>query len=325
MKLGVLEHGLLTRDKNYKKTYNDVIDLCKYTEKLNFDSFWVSEQHDVNALVISYPLILLNHLANHTKKIKIGCGGIMLKHYQPYSIAEQINTLNILNPNRFIFGFGSNSGTEKIRQLLNSNNSENYYAKVLKVNEFLNNTNKNTRVKPFSDQYSTPVLLITSEQSAIFAAENKLDIIYGWFLNPSQIYAQIVIDTYIQTYKQKWGLQPDNIGLSVNIVSGFDTNETEQNGKIVAAFRKGVNNWNEFEYYPAPDEFNTEKYNFDADFQRFYKNVFSINSVQDVNKLDEFCKKLNVNNLILLPTMAKQEHKKLALNYVANFYKRNGE
>ncbi|MCS4536935.1 MsnO8 family LLM class oxidoreductase [Mycoplasma sp. CSL7475-4] len=322
MKLGVLEHGLLTKEKNYKKTYQEIIDLCKYAEELNYDSFWVSEQHNVNALIISYPLILLNHLANHTSKIKIGCGGIMLKNYQPYSIAEQINTLNILNPNRFIFGFGSNPGTDEVQTLFNSQNSESYNKKIEKVVHFLNNKNNETiKVNPKNDKATTPVLLITSEQSAIFAAENKFDIIYGWFLNPSIIYSQIVIDAYIKTYEKKWGTKPTNIGVCVNVVSGSNEIEAEQNRKTLAAFRKGSNNWNEFEYYPEFADLNEEKYVNDTDFQRFYRNIFVINSVADVKGLDQFCKKINANHLLLLPTMSKQQDRKLALKYVADFYK----
>ncbi|WP_429994877.1 hypothetical protein [Mycoplasmopsis bovis] len=57
---------------------NEVIELCQYAKDLGFYSFWISEQHNVNSLVISSPLILLNHLANKVGKIKLGCGGIML-------------------------------------------------------------------------------------------------------------------------------------------------------------------------------------------------------------------------------------------------------
>ncbi|TQC51332.1 LLM class flavin-dependent oxidoreductase, partial [Mycoplasmopsis mucosicanis] len=144
MKISVLEHGLLIKNSNTTQSYNDLIELANFSEKLNFYSYWVSEQHGVNSLVISNPLILLNHLANKTSKIKIGCGGIMLCHYQSFSIAEQINTLNLLQPDRFIFGFGYNPGTQKVAKLLNSNaNVENFQQKLLEVNEFVNSNKAN--------------------------------------------------------------------------------------------------------------------------------------------------------------------------------------
>ncbi|SYV95100.1 Uncharacterised protein, partial [Mycoplasma putrefaciens] len=40
MKLSVLDHGLLTEKDQYKKAYNEVLELCKYAEKLNYFSFW---------------------------------------------------------------------------------------------------------------------------------------------------------------------------------------------------------------------------------------------------------------------------------------------
>ncbi|WHL49195.1 hypothetical protein HYE36_04660 [Mycoplasmopsis bovis] len=62
------------------------------------------------------------------------------------------------------------------------------------------------RVNPNISQKIVPVMLVTSEQSAIFAAKNKFVINYGWFLNPSIIYAETVINSYFEAYKTglKW-------------------------------------------------------------------------------------------------------------------------
>lgn len=128
----------------------------------------------------------------------------MLKHYQPLSIAEQINTLNLLHENRFIFGFGSNASTPKITNYWKSNESNSsFYTKVIETIDFVNNSkNANVKVNPHIEQKIEPVMLITSEQSAIFAAENKFKIIYGWFLQPIKTYAKAVIQTYINLYQK---------------------------------------------------------------------------------------------------------------------------
>lgn len=325
MKISVLEHGVLTEKNGYKKTYKNLENLCKFAEDLGFYSFWISEQHDVNALVITNPLILLNHLANKTKKIHIGCGGIMLKHYQPFSIAEQINTLNLLHENRFIFGFGSNASTPKITKLLKSNESNSsFYTKVIETIDFVNNSkNINVKVNPHIEQKIEPVMLITSEQSAIFAAENKFKIIYGWFLQPIKTYAKAVIQTYINVYQKKWGIMPQDIGISVNVVAGENDKVIEDNRKALALFRIGQNDWNEFEIFPSGNELKTYslKPEQKSIFERFYSNIFSIKNELDVEKIDQLCLELKIQHLIIMPTMTSVKDRKIALKNVANYYK----
>ncbi|WP_029608956.1 MsnO8 family LLM class oxidoreductase [Mycoplasma simbae] len=327
MKISVLEHGLFDYSQDNSKTYNDVLELCKYAQDLNYYSFWISEQHDVGSLVISSPLILLNHLANKTDSIKLGCGGIMLKHYPSFNVAEQINTLNLLHPNRFIFGFGSNAGTEKVKTLFNTvQDSNSYYQKLLEVVTYTSKTERNfLKVNPHINKAFTPVMLITSEESAIFAAQNGFKINYGWFLNPSKIYASAVINTYIDTYKKIWGYEPTDIGLSVNVVSGENTESIDLNAKLLALFR---HNFNAFEFYPTKAIL--DQYVFDEDskklFDKFYRNVFKLSSVEDVKMLDDLCTQLKVDHLMVLPTMQNLSDRKRALKLVAQYFKnRNGD
>ncbi|MBZ4203633.1 LLM class flavin-dependent oxidoreductase [Mycoplasma tauri] len=325
MKVSVLEHGVLVTKNGYKDTYNELENICKFAEDLGFYSFWISEQHNVNTLVITNPLILLNHLANKTKKIHIGCGGIMLKHYQPFSIAEQINTLNLLHKNRFIFGFGSNASTEKITKLMKSDiSNESFYSKMLETVNFINNSsNCDVKINPHIQEKIEPVMLITSEQSAIFAAENGFKIVYGWFLQPIKTYARTVIQTYIDVYQKKWGVKPKDIGISVNVVSGSSNDIIESNRKALALFRMGLNDWNEFQIFPLGNE--VENYSFSEgqkrNFDRFYFNIFPIKTELDVKSIDELCTYLNIEHLIIMPTMANVDDRKIALKNIANYYK----
>ncbi|MBY7704638.1 LLM class flavin-dependent oxidoreductase [Vibrio harveyi] len=135
----------------------------------------------MNSLTISSPLILLNYLASHTKKIKLGSGGIMLNNYQPYVISEQINTLNLLHENRFLYGFGSAINFDSnLAKLLESQTDLDYKSKLLLVDKFVNNHNStDLKVVPNIKQTIDIVMLITSQQSAEFAAKHGFKINYG--------------------------------------------------------------------------------------------------------------------------------------------------
>ncbi|KNG79495.1 MsnO8 family LLM class oxidoreductase [Mycoplasma sp. HU2014] len=323
MKLSVLDHGLLTKKDNYKKAYDEVLELCKYAEKLNYLSFWVSEQHNINSLTISSPLILLNYLASHTKKIKLGSGGIMLNNYQPYVISEQINTLNLLHENRFLYGFGSAINFDSnLAKLLESQTDLDYKSKLLLVDKFVNNHNSiDLKVVPNIKQTIDIVMLITSQQSAEFAAKHGFKINYGWFLNPSIIYAKEVINTYISTYKKTWNKQPTDITISVNVVAGKTLKEVEQNQKVLAFYRT-IKNINQFEVFPKNDDFNNHQFDDQSKkiFDKYYNSIFKVQNDQDILKIDQFCKELNVDHLMILPTLKSIDDRKLVLKRIAKFY-----
>lgn len=328
MKISILDHGLLTDQNNYEKAYKEVIELCQYVKDLNLYSFWISEQHNVNSLVISSPLILLDHLANSVSGIKLGCGGIMLANYQAYNVAEQIQTLNLLHPERFIYGFGSNIGTKETIELLKpSLTSTEYQQKIIAVNEYLNNKKKfDFKINPNINKPVDIVMLVTSEQSAIFAAQHKFKINYGWFLNPSKVYAENVINSYIETYKTAWNENPPEVTFSVNVVSGIDYESSMRNHNLIAFYRSFADP-NHFAYYPPYSEF--EKFVFSEEqsknFLRLHKSIFNVFDDESMNKLNNLCEFLKINHLMILPTVADINDRKRAVKNVADFYVKRGK
>ncbi len=57
--------------------------------------------------------VVLAHAGQHTKRIRIGSGGIMLPNHSPYIIAEQFGTLASLFPGRVDLGLGRAPGTDQ--------------------------------------------------------------------------------------------------------------------------------------------------------------------------------------------------------------------
>ncbi|WP_170218547.1 LLM class flavin-dependent oxidoreductase, partial [Mycoplasmopsis mucosicanis] len=223
-------------------------------------------------------------------------------------------------------GFGYNPGTQKVAKLLNSNaNVENFQQKLLEVNEFVNSNKANElRVNPVCEQKITPTLLLTSIKSAIFAAKNKFKMNYGWFLNPFKSNAKQVIDTYIQTYTQTWGKKPEDVAISINVVSGESIEKTLQNQQILGMYRLGLKEFNYFDSYPEYEDFKQIKFSAlqQAMYEDNFDGIYALNNVNDVSKLDDLCRELNVDHLMILPTMSSIEDRKKALKLVADFYNR---
>src|SRR5699024_8419522 len=56
---------------------------------------------------------------NHTSRIRIGAGGIMLPHYSPFKVAENFRVMETLFPGRVDLGIGSTIGTPRVNKALN--------------------------------------------------------------------------------------------------------------------------------------------------------------------------------------------------------------
>lgn len=64
------------------------------------------------AIASSSPALLIAHVATHTRRIRLGAGGVMLPNHPPYVVAEQFGTLAEMHPGRIDLGLGRAPGTD---------------------------------------------------------------------------------------------------------------------------------------------------------------------------------------------------------------------
>lgn len=89
-----------------------MVDLARYTEKLGYERYWIAEHHNTTSLVSSATAILIKHTLEHTEKIRVGSGGIMLPNHAPLVVAEQFGTMATIYPDRVDLGLGRAPGTD---------------------------------------------------------------------------------------------------------------------------------------------------------------------------------------------------------------------
>lgn len=89
------------------------LDLAQHAERLGYKRFWISEHHNMESLASASPVLLISHIAEHTSKIRVGSGGVMLPNHAPLIVAEQFGTLETLFPNRIDLGLGRAPGTDQ--------------------------------------------------------------------------------------------------------------------------------------------------------------------------------------------------------------------
>jgi len=111
--LGVLDLAPVPEGSTAGDALRATIELAKRTEDLGFTRFWVAEHHGMPGVASSSPPVLIGHIADATRTIRVGSGGVMLPNHSSLVVAEQFGMLEALHPGRIDLGIGRAPGTDQ--------------------------------------------------------------------------------------------------------------------------------------------------------------------------------------------------------------------
>ncbi len=146
----VLDLSPICEGDNAKDAIKNSVNLAVETEKMGYYRYWLAEHHNMKGIASAATSVVIGHVAEHTTKIRVGSGGIMLPNHAPLLIAEQFGTLEALYPGRIDLGLGRAPGTDgltahALRRTLNSD-PNNFPKDVLELKAFLSDPTDNQRV-----------------------------------------------------------------------------------------------------------------------------------------------------------------------------------
>ena len=90
----------------------NTVALARHAEGLGYQRFWLAEHHNSTGIASAATAVLIGHVAQKTKTIRVGAGGIMLPNHAPLQVAEAFGTLETLYPGRIDLGVGRAPGTD---------------------------------------------------------------------------------------------------------------------------------------------------------------------------------------------------------------------
>ena len=99
---------------NIAQAIANAVDLATHAESLGFKRYWVAEHHGMPGIASAATSVVIGHIAEATKTIRVGAGGIMLPNHAPLVIAEQFGTLAALYPDRIDLGLGRAPGSDQL-------------------------------------------------------------------------------------------------------------------------------------------------------------------------------------------------------------------
>ena len=191
LKLGILDQSIVREGSSAKDAIVETIATAKLAEELGYSRFWVSEHHNAESIAGSTPELLMVKLAEVTKNIRIGSGGIMLPNHSALKVAENFRMLETLFPGRIDLGMGRAPGSDRITaSMLNPSNTfseENYLLQLSHLQSFFNDTAETQ----YGSLLAVPQATTTPEQwilsssggSSKIAAQFGMGLVIARFIN----------------------------------------------------------------------------------------------------------------------------------------------
>jgi luciferase family oxidoreductase group 1 len=327
IKLGLLDQSVVRRGQTVKEAIDETIATAKLADELGYSRFWISEHHNSTFIAGSTPEVLMVKLADATKDIRIGSGGIMLPNHSTLKVAENFRMLETLFPGRIDLGMGRAPGGDRITaSLLNPSNDfseERYLQQLNHLQHFFRDTAATQHGKILATPQATTIpeqwVLSSSGGSSKIAAEFGLGLAVAKFING--FVTPEVIETYRKNFEPSEQYQQPREILSAFVLCG----ETEERAVymrrnldyILLQFDKG-------NYQDFPDGETIAKYHFtSSDLERIRYNSGRIISgtAEDVKEqLTKLATDFDVNEIIISTMMDNAGERKRSFELLAEAF-----
>jgi luciferase family oxidoreductase group 1 len=87
-------------------------ELARAVDRFGYSRLWYAEHHNMPGIATTTPELLIAHVGNATKRIRLGAGGVMLPNHSPLKVAETYKLLEAMHPGRIDLGLGRAPGTD---------------------------------------------------------------------------------------------------------------------------------------------------------------------------------------------------------------------
>lgn len=232
IEFSVLELAIVSQGTTFRETLNNSLALAKIAEEKGYLRYWFAEHHNSDAVASSATSLLIGYVAGHTKKIRVGSGGIMLPNHSPLIIAEQFGTLAQLYPGRIDLGLGRAAGTDTpTAKAIRSDfmvAAHSFPQEVAKIESYFSEDNRGSKVRvPISEGTDVPLYILgSSTDSAHLAAEKGLPYAFASHFATAQLYNAVRI--YHQEFQPSTHLEKPYTMAGVNIIVADTDEEAEQ-------------------------------------------------------------------------------------------------
>ena len=203
--LSVLDLAHVRQGGTAADAFRNSLALAQHAEAMGYKRFWLAEHHNIQGVACSATSVLIGYVANGTRKIRVGSGGIMLPNHSPLVIAEQFGTLESLYPGRIDLGLGRAPGGDSaaMRALRGSFHSagDDFPEQVEELRRYLGQRSALQRVHAYPGEgTNVPIYLLgSSDFSARLAGALGLPFAFAAHFQPQPLLPALQI--YRSTFR----------------------------------------------------------------------------------------------------------------------------
>ena len=227
----ILELAIVSKGETITQTLHNSLALAKEAEACNYKRYWLAEHHNSDHIGSSATSILIGYIAENTRTIRVGSGGIMLPNHSPLIVAEQFGTLAHLYQNRIDLGLGRAPGTDlQTAQAIRSDfmrAAHSFPEELTKIQQYFSVNNKTASVRaPVAEGADVPIYILgSSTDSAHLAAAKGLP--YAFASHFASTYLLESLKIYRKEFQSSEVLQRPYTMAGINVYVA-DTDEEAQ-------------------------------------------------------------------------------------------------
>lgn len=227
----VLDLAVVTQGSSVSAAIQRSRELAVQAESFGYNRFWMAEHHNMENIASSATAVLLGHVAEATKTIRVGSGGIMLPNHSPLIIAEQFGTLATIYGDRVDLGVGRAPGTDQTTANAirpdRMQETQRFPKNVKLLREYLSADNKNATVRAIPGEGTDVPLWIlgSSTDSAFLAAELGLPYAFAGHFAPQQL--QPAIRIYRENFKPSDRLDAPYFMPCINVIAADSDDQAQ--------------------------------------------------------------------------------------------------
>jgi luciferase family oxidoreductase group 1 len=240
----ILDLATVIEGKTPADTFKNSVDLAQHAEQWGFHRYWLAEHHNMISVASSATSVVIGHIANHTKTIRVGSGGIMLPNHSPLVIAEQFGTLESLFPGRIDLGLGRAPGTDQVTAMAirgeRFSGVNDFPKDILRLQRYFSAENSGSAVRAIPGEgLDIPIWILgSSTDSAHLAAAMGLPYAFASHFAPAQLLTALRI--YREEFKPSQYLDKPYTLACVNVVAADTDAEAEKLVTSLYQLFKGI-------------------------------------------------------------------------------------
>lgn len=234
----VLDLAVVTRGSTAAEAIKRSRDLAVHIEEWGYTRFWMAEHHNMENIASTATPILLGYVAEATKSIRVGSGGVMLPNHSPLIVAEQFGTLATIYPDRIDLGLGRAPGTDPVTASAirpdRIEQVQRFPDSVRQLQAYFSEENRSAKVRAFpAEGTDVPIWILgSSTDSAWLAAMYGLPYAFASHFAPAQLIPALEI--YFRNFRPSRQLSEPYAMPCINIIAA----ETDEEAHFLSTSLK---------------------------------------------------------------------------------------